>query len=124
MSLTPCDRCGRHVLDPEAACPHCGGPSTRGASTAATVLLGLALVGCPSRPEPPYGVPTMYDDKVPTETSETGTSDTGTAATGTTETGTSDTGATETGTTDTGARSAERAPLSPPLPTTSTLEPR
>lgn len=51
--LVVCVACSSHVLTTDAACPHCGAPVRDGKGqvlgrTAAAVLMGLALSGCPA----------------------------------------------------------------------------
>jgi hypothetical protein len=75
--MKTCHACGTHVVEGLCTCPHCG---ARGVcarrSSAAAVLLGLALAGCADGTTPAdsaedtdipmeadYGVPTTDDDE-------------------------------------------------------------
>lgn len=48
--LRSCAQCGCHVRRPDPTCPHCGAAEAhdgRSGRTAAALLLGLVLSGCP-----------------------------------------------------------------------------
>lgn len=76
--LAPCPDCGRHVLQAESACPHCGAERTPNAGmsrrTVAAAALGLALVGCPGATNSDYGTSS-------TDTGSTSNADYGTSST-------------------------------------------
>jgi hypothetical protein len=55
--LQSCTSCGRHVRVTELACPHCGAALRPSGRSAAAILLGLALAGCP---EPSKDLQALY----------------------------------------------------------------
>ncbi len=100
MALTACPSCSLYVHREENGCPHCGAEldarSNPVARTAAAVLMGLTLAGCPANDETEdsvsssaaYGVPTT-DTMNPSAGSTTGD------GTGTTEGSDSTSGGTD-----------------------------
>lgn len=85
-SLLPCRACGLHVKSNESACPHCGAtlsPDHAGMRRAGSVLVGLALAGCPSDDGGGTEASTVAD----TSASTTSTSNTGNTASTTATTG-------------------------------------
>lgn len=110
--LIPCPRCYAHVVLDERRCPHCGAElrTTFAPRAATTLLLGLALAGCPG--EDPD------DDSNSSQTTTAGTSTSSASGTGTVsssddsmsgangvEYGTVETGIDDDGTTSTGETS-------------------
>jgi hypothetical protein len=82
--LLSCPACAEHVKAHETACPHCGAEigGSRLASTAAAVLMGLALSACPGKGN---------DSDTATSTMSTGTGDSTTGnSTGGSESSTTD----------------------------------
>lgn len=53
MPMTPCHRCGRHLLAETSRCPFCAAPHRHGVAPLvggrAVLLLGLALAACSDR---------------------------------------------------------------------------
>ena len=73
--LIACIACAQHFKSRESVCPHCGAEARNDSRTlraAATVLVGLALSGCPET-EPD----TTSDSASGTSTGDTGSSTTG-----------------------------------------------
>ncbi len=73
--LVACIACAQHFKSSESVCPHCGAEpqaESRMMRAAATVLVGLALSGCPEK-EPD----TTSDSGSGTSTGDTGSSTTG-----------------------------------------------
>ena len=119
MSLIPCPSCSAHVLSSEASCPHCGGrvrnESGMVARTAAAVLMGFSLTGCPagddgstsgsSVGQPDYGTPETDPSSSSSDGDSESTSSTGSdTSSGTTFVGEPDYGVP--GTTGTGEASS------------------
>lgn len=103
--LTPCPSCHAHVFVDDRRCHHCGASlrTTTAAPIVTTMLLGLALAGCPSDKEDDTGA-TTHESQDGTQGTTAGTmgTDNGT----TTADSISGSGGVEYGTPDTGIEDA------------------
>lgn len=89
-AFVACPHCQQHARASESSCPHCGkalrDANGRVAKTAAAVVMGLGVSGCPlvEEPQPLYGVPDPPDssttaDPEPSVEPEYGVPDTSTS---------------------------------------------